>query len=438
MLFTSSFREIFFSLMSVMTQPTFQNLLALLPGWIFARRRTITAMIQAAGLAGKRHHSTFHRVFAAARWSMDKVGLAVFKLILALIPKDGVVFLAADDTLARKRGLKIFGVGMHHDPLLSSRKKAIVSWGHNWVVLGVMLRFPFRPGHFFCLPILFRLYRNKKTTTRERGVYRTRPELLVEMLQLLCRTFQERRFHLVADSSYSGRSVALHLPDNCDFTGRAHLDAQLYAPAPERMPGAKGRPRKRGDRLPSPRTMLRKTTRRITLDIYGRRETMLVATGKALWYNVARSRILRVVAVKPLSSGRDIQAFYSTCSDAIPEEVLTWYARRWSIETAFQDTKSHLGFEEPQGWSRRAVERTAPMAMLLYSMIVIWFARVGHKAVAFPYRPWYVRKSSVAFIDMLRTLRRESLREQFIQPRQSPTHMKKTVESLINLAAWAA
>ncbi len=67
-----------------------------------------------------------------------------------------------DDTLARKRGLKMFGTGMHHDPLLSSRGQAIMNWGHSWVVLGVIVELPFRRGHYYCLPILFRLYLNKK------------------------------------------------------------------------------------------------------------------------------------------------------------------------------------------------------------------------------------------------------------------------------------
>jgi hypothetical protein len=31
----------------------------------------------------------------------------------------------------------------HHDPLLSSRKTAIVSFSHSWVVLGVIVHLPF-------------------------------------------------------------------------------------------------------------------------------------------------------------------------------------------------------------------------------------------------------------------------------------------------------
>ena len=73
-------------------------------------------MLLAAGAVGKKHHSAFHRLFAQAQWSLDQVGLLVFDMLAPWL--EGEVLLALDDTLARKRGLKVFGAGMHHDPLL--------------------------------------------------------------------------------------------------------------------------------------------------------------------------------------------------------------------------------------------------------------------------------------------------------------------------------
>ena len=99
-----------------------------------------------------------------------------------------------------------------------------------------------------------------------------------------------------------------------------------------------------------------------------------VAERTALWYAVLGTRLVRIVAVQPTSSGRKMQAFYSTCCDASAEMILGWYARRWAIDVVFHDVKGHLDFEEPQAWSRKAVERTAPVAMLLYSLIILLFA----------------------------------------------------------------
>jgi len=112
--------------------------------------------------------------------------------------------------------------------------------------------------------------------------------------------------------------------------------------------------------------------------------------------------------------------------------VLGWYAMRWSIEQTFQDAEQPLGFEPRTTWreavlsgpkpasgqvvrgARPAVERTAPVAMLLYSLIVLWFAAEGHRHDRAPPRPGYRSKSCASFADMLRTLRCQSLRAQVL------------------------
>jgi len=426
-----SFLVLLQPLAAVMTAPSFANFTTILAGWVFTSRRTVTGMIVASGMAGVRHHSIFHRFFARARWSPDALGLAVFALIEPWLG-DGPVLLALDDTLARKRGMKMFGVGMHHDPKLSTRKTALVNWGHSWVVLAVIVRFPFCERRCFSLPILFRLYLNTSAAAKARRVYRSRPQLAVQMLHALCEAHKNRRFHAIADSAYGGQSVLNQLPANGDLISRLLLDARLYEPPPERRAGQQGRPRKRGRRLPSPRQMLnprKRRGRRIAMHLYGRRERSRVIDTEARVY-AAPGRPLRVVAVEPLSGGRGAQAFYSTVRDASAEQVLTWYAMRWSIEVTFHDAKQHLGFEQPQGWSRRAAERTAPVAMLLYSLIVLWFAKAGHRFYQPPHRPWYAHKPHASFADMLVTLRRASARQQVLQTGLAGRGSRKILRTL--------
>jgi SRSO17 transposase len=435
MFVVSSFAVVLQELSVVMTVPSFQNFLIIVTGWVFARRRTVTGMLTAAGVAGKRHHAAFHRLFATARWSLDALGLSVFRLLEPLLGQDAI-FLAVDDTLARKRGLKVFGVGMHHDPILSSRGMAITNWGHSWVVLGVIVRLPLWPQRALCLPILFRMYLNHDASARARRRCHTRPELAVEMLEVLCNHRKNRRFHVLADSAYGGQSVLCHLPANCDLTSRLVLNARLHEAPPPRKPGVNGRPRKRGGRLPTPAQMLTARSQRMSLHVYGRRDRVRAAFTVACVY-AAPSRLLRIVAVEPLSGGREKQAFYSTCSNATAVEVLTWYAWRWSIEVAFHDSKQHLGFEEPQGWSRNAAQRTAPVAMLLYSIIVYWFATEGHRDWRPQATSWYI-KPRASFGDMLATLRRETLREQSFGWGLSGPGSQKLLQTLENTLALAA
>ena len=168
----------------VMTSPSFISLCTLMNGWVFSGQGIVTRMIVAAGSTATKHFSSYHRFLSSARWSLDAMGLAVFGMIEPLL--GDVVMLGLDDTLARKRGLKIFGTGMHYDPLSSTRSLTFLRWGHSWVVLGVIVDLPFRPGHHTFLPLLCRLYLNSKSAAMERREYRTKPQLAVEMLRLLC------------------------------------------------------------------------------------------------------------------------------------------------------------------------------------------------------------------------------------------------------------
>ncbi len=188
-------------------------------------------------------------------------------------------------------------------------------------------------------------------------------------------------------------SVLCCLPTNCDLTSRLVKDARLYAAPPERKAGTDGRPRRRGQRLPTPIEMLAGRCRRVTLNIYGHKEAARLAEQVA-HVHAAPQRPLRVVTVEAVQGGRGQKTFYSTRPEVAAEQVIAWYAMRWSIEVMNHDSKQHLGFEEPQDWPRRAVERTPPMAMLLYSLIMLRFAREGHRSWRPLACPWYTSKAA--------------------------------------------
>lgn len=127
--------------------------------------------------------------------------------------------------------------------------------GHSWAVLGVIVELLFHQGCYFFLPILLRLYLTEAKATTHRRVYRTRPALGREMLHLPSNHVKNRRLHLVADSTYGGQSVLCHLLDDCDLTSHLLIAARLYDAPPQRPPGTNGRPRKRGQRFPTPEVM---------------------------------------------------------------------------------------------------------------------------------------------------------------------------------------
>ena len=445
---TSTFLVLLQDFQCVFTQPTFATFIALLTGWCLSHRhRFVTELIQSSGSTHKGHHSRYHRFFSHARWSLDALCLVLACLLVAVFVPVGLIELAVDDTLCRKRGLTVYGTGMHHDPLISSRAKPLVSWGHDWVVLCLIVRCPWwSPTKVWSLPVLFRLYRNRQGLTKGRKGHkpqadpnhRTRPQLAVAMIQLFAAWFPGRQILISGDSAYGGQSVLRHVPANVDLISHVHPKGALYAsPAPP-QPGQRGPRRKKGPRLPSMAAWaadLSQVWEVLSFDQFGLHATLLVKTIQALYYKSGKDRLLTIFLVRDPEGKRPNQIFYCTRLDWDARQVLSAYACRWAIEVTFENSKQFLGLEDAANRLPLAVQRTAPMALLLYSVIVVWFHRVGHAWVRFPDRPWYTKKAEPSFADLLSTLRRVSWEEKFQQLRPGSTHQHNLLAQLIDFVS---
>ena len=413
------------------TAPSYRTFCLLVSGWLRCRgRRTVTGLVIAAGAVGSRHISAFHRFFARAHWSLDALGRVLFTLALRWIPADGPLFILVDDTLARKHGMGISLATMHHDPLLSSARKPFCSFGHVWVVLALWVPLGGRRG--FALPILFRLYVGAKRGGRADAPSRPHPgqrqraaeaahaqhprptklALSRELIGLVAAWAGERTVYVVVDSAYAGRTLLEDRPANVQVLSRLRLDAALRARPGRRRPGQKGRPRRRGHRLPTLKTMA-ETRRRwdpLPVTLYGRPVSPLVFGVTALWYGALRDQPVRIVVVRDPSGRRRDEAFFCADLSVGPAFILEGYARRWTLEVSFHDQKQALGFEDPQQQAERAVARSAPLAGLVYALVLLWYAGQVEQGLARGWlvRPWYRSKTAPSFLDMLTALRQDS------------------------------
>jgi len=412
----------------VFTAPTFLTFVQVVTGWLLSHRhRYITEVIFAGGNLGNGHWCRFHRFFSHAAWDPEAFSLHLAKLVLRVFALGGTVLWAIDDTLCRKRGLTLYGAGMHYDPLISSRAKPLVSWGHDWVTLCLLIVHPFwAPTKVFALPILARLYRNRqgltkgknnKTKARRRkpdANHRTRPELAVELISLVATWFPDDEIIVSGDSAYGGASVLSQLPSNVHLISHVHPKGALYAPAPPRVGKRKGAPRKKGARRPNMDQWAEDTRQAwntLTFDQFGLHAVLQIKTQQALYYKAGGQRLLTIVLTRDRDGDRPDQMFYCTKLDWQPRQILTTYAYRWAIECTFENSKQFLGLEDPANRLPKAVERTAPLALNLYTLVVVWFHHAGHSWVRFPWRPWYRHKQEPSFADLLTTLRRVSYEE---------------------------
>ena len=383
---------------------TFQTLIA---GWVVCLGpHTISGVWQATGLAAKRHHDTAYAVFHSACWEWDDLGIVLATLILTHLVPGGVVWIAVDDTLCHKRGAKVAFGGIFLDAVLSSKRHKTFRFGLNWVVLGIAVPIPMRADRYFCLPVLWRLYRKKGQPG-----HKPRPRSAAELARRLAEANPERTFWLVGDSAYVNAALLQGRPRNLQVIGPLHWKAALYGlPGPPRE-GQRGPRRKKGDRLPNPQAMIEDTVTypaELVAIAFPQvtRELRVQVIREVLWYRGSKTDPVAVVLVRdPSGQWRD-EALVTTDPTASAAFVIQGYCRRWSVELAFFDSKQHLGLHDPRVWSERSVERAHPMAWFVGSLVVLWYCVDGHRGSHVEReRPWYKKKVTPTFTDMMGALR---------------------------------
>jgi hypothetical protein len=405
----STLLEWFETVAPAFTKPSFRNALIIFLGWVqICGGHAITGALVAAGVAGRRHHAAFHRLFSRSRWNRDEVGRLLFRSIVGLLPDGEVIEAVVDDTLARKSGPKIFGLGTHLDPVQSTRKWTVLSFGHVWVVLSIVIKVPFS-RRLWALPVLFRLYRSKRECARRRAAHRTKPELAREMLELLHGWRDGRRVRVAMDSAYSNRRVLHVALAGMTTVGALRPDAKLYTLPPAHS--GHGQRHYYGDALPKPKQILadpRYPLQRCHVCLYGHKKVIRYKTLDVLWKRVTGQQHLRAVFVDTRRHDVKLRVFFSTDPTMTVAEILMTYAGRWSTEVCFRDLKQELGFADSQARNPAAVERTAPFIGCAYTTLVLWFATGAWESPLAkpPVRPWYTHKQDLCFADIVRCAQR--------------------------------
>ena len=126
--------------------------------------------------------------------------------------------------------------------------------------------------------------------------------------------------------------------------------------------------------------------------------------------------------VRDPAGRRKDEAFFCTDLAASPAFVLESYARRWTLEVTFHDAKQFLGLAEPQNQAARAVARTAPLAGVVYALVLLWAAEQARqgRAPGWIARPWYRAKVAPSFLDLLTAARQAPWHRDVSAPPCSP------------------
>lgn len=426
------------------SQRVFEHARELLVGAILAPgRRTVASVLRILGRADDPRFIRFHRVLSRASWSALLAAKILLRMLVSRFASEGEVVIGLDDTIERRWGRRIAARGIYRDPVRSSQSHFVKTSGLRWLSFQLLTEVPWAE-RVWGLPFLTILCPSERYY-QERG-YEHKPVLdwARQAIRQLRRWLPSRELVIVGDSSFSAIEWLDAVREHATIITRLRMDAALYEAAPARRPGQNGRPRKKGRRLPTLETKAhdgRTRWRRVTIAQWygaGPREVE-VASGSCVWYHSGKPVVpIRWVLVRDPRGEFETQALLCTRLAATPEQILGWFVRRWAMEVTFEEARAHLGIETQRQWSDRAIVRTTPALLALYSLVTLMASALA-KDGKVPVRTaaWYA-KEQPTFSDTIALVRREIWRSRVFSTsgvkddneKPSPTLLERFTEAL--------
>jgi len=409
-------------------QRTWRNAELLLIGAILAPgKRTVTSLLRITGLSQERRFTNYHRVLSRTVWNARAASRLLLELLIAAFVPIGPVVLGIDDTIERRRGKRISAKGIYRDPVRSSKGHFVKASGLRWLSLMLLAPIPWA-GRVWALPFLTVLAPAERYC-RERGRRHKKLTDWARQIGLQVRRWlPAREVVLLGDSSFAALDLLAALARHgLVCVTRLRLDAALYEPAPPRKPGTVGRPRTKGARLPNLADLLvAEDTRWVRVTVsgwYGEDEsTVEVCSATAVWRHAGLSVVpIRWVLLRDPQRRFDPQPLLCTDPGRDPLQIVRWFVQRWQVEVTFREARDPLGVETQRQWSDRAIARTTPCLLALFSIVTLLAARLGHRARAVVCTEAWYRKRRPTFTDSLAAVRRQLWCEQGLRlSRRSP------------------
>src|ERR671939_432801 len=240
----SRFAMVILTFAPLFCQRSWRHAEVLLLGAILAPgTHTVARLLRITGLAQERHFVNYHRVLNRAEWSPRAGGDILLRLLLAAFVPHGPVVLGLDDTIERRRGVRITAKGIYRDPVRSSHGHFVKAIGLRW--LSLMLLVPISwAGRVWALPFLTALAPSERYCREHSKRHKKVTDWARQLALQARRWLTGREVVLVADSGFSALEfLAALLRQEITCVTRLRLDAALYQPAPARRPGTLARPR---------------------------------------------------------------------------------------------------------------------------------------------------------------------------------------------------
>lgn len=396
------------------SKSVWENAQTLLVGAILAiGKRTVTACLRVMGQSADQHFQNYHRVLNRARWSALSASRLLLRLLLAAFAPTGTLVFGLDDTIERRRGAQIKAKGIYRDPVRSSHAHFVKASGLRWLSCMLLERVPWA-GAVWGLPFLTVLCPSERYYAEKQRQHQKLTERAWQLIALVAGWLPERVLVFVADRSFAAFDLLDRVSrlQQVSLLTRLRLDAQLYDFVPERRPGQTGRPRVKGARRPAPQERLtdpQTKWERLEIEHWyggGKREVE-VYSETCLWGTSGKPYVpIRWVLVRDVLGEFEPQAFLSTELEHTPEQILTWFVRRWRMEVTFEEARAHLGLETQRQWSDLAIARTTPVLLGLFSLVTLLANALRKEEIKMVRSAAWYAKEQPTFSDALALVRR--------------------------------
>lgn len=409
-----SFSRVFNLFRELFTEPTWCHVQVLLLGAILCQgARRVSTILRIMGLGQEKRFEKYHRVLNRAQWSCVSGAKILLGLLIQLLPESWPILIVVDDTIERRSGKKIKAKGCYRDACRSTQKLVIKCFGLKWVCFMLIVPLPWckRP---WALPFMTILAPSKKCNEARGRKHKTSVDWTILAVRTISRMLK-RAFILIGDGGFACIELGhACIKSSATLISRLRLDSALYgfAPNPDETKNKRGRKKEKGDRLASLKTLANDPTQSwetTEINWYeNTKKTVKILFGNALWYSSGEKPLpIRWVLVLDPKTNQ-AEAFFSTDLKMAPETIVNNFVLRWNIEVTFAESRAHLGVETQRQWSDKAIARTTPALMALFSLVCL-FAKemIKTKTLSIAKTAWYDKKGDATFSDVIAFVRRE-------------------------------
>ncbi|MEZ4684725.1 MAG: transposase [Bacteroidia bacterium] len=392
--------------------------LLLLAAVLCTGKRTICNLLRSVGKAFEKRYHKYHRLLSRAPWSELSASCLILEMLIRTFggEEGSPLVFAMDETVERRWGLRIKARGIYRDAVRSSKSFFVKCSGLRWMVMAFVPELPGTEGRCWALPFFTSLCPSERYYKKytKRGEAKMLGDWARQMIWQLARwtVSLKRAIYVVGDGSYATYDLLHEASEvGVHMIVRMRMDSRIFdfpIPNPPSKRGPKPKVGQRQQPFIKPLDQCKLQWKKVTLSTwYGHmNKEMEITSGTGLWYKPGSPIVaLRWVILRDPEGKLEPSVIATTDLELAPLIAIQYFVRRWRIEVTFAEVRRHLGVETQRQWSDKAIKRSTPILMALFSIVTLWAWRLKKDGKLIIRKAAWYDKKHITFSDALAAVR---------------------------------